>query len=143
METNQMDIDLIDLMNERNQQLRKITETRWNAWDEIYLSDSEWFILSLAYEEGKTVVAELTKCMEISRQATHKLIRNLADKGLVTIGQLRNNRKAKFIQLTSKGIKCYEKRKVLKTELEEEITSKLGEENLNKLKEILQTGWGI
>lgn len=138
-----MDVDLIDLIQMRSEQLRKIADRRWNERDYIYLSDSEWFILSQAYKEGKTAIADITKRMDISRQATHKFIRNLADKGLVKIDQLENNKKAKSIELTDQGMKCYEKKKSLKIELEKEIVNNVGGEQINKLKEILQAGWGL
>lgn len=138
-----MDVDLIDLIQMRSEQLRKIADRRWNERDYIYLSDSEWFILSQAYKEGKTAIADITKRMDISRQATHKFIRNLADKGLVKIDQLENNKKAKSIELTDQGMKCYEKKRSLKIELEKEIVNNVGGEQINKLKEILQAGWGL
>lgn len=136
-------LDLIDLISERHQQLCKLAESLWNERSDIYLSNSEWFILSRIYQKGKTTISHVTKRVDISRQATHKFIRNLENKGLVIIKQLENNKKEKSIELTNLGKECYEKNEALKALLESQILKQLGAEKVQQLKEILKSDWGL
>ena len=135
-------MNLIDLMSERHIQLRKLLGKRWNESNGIYLSNSEWFILTRIYQEGQTTISFVTKQVDISRQATHKFIKRLTEKGLVVVDKMENNKKEKSITLTEMGKECYEKNEALKVELETEIKSEIGAENVERLKEIMKLDWG-
>jgi len=135
-------LNLIDLMSERHIQLRKLLGKRWNESNGIYLSNSEWFILTRIYQEGQTTISFVTKQVDISRQATHKFIKRLTEKGLVVVDKMENNKKEKSITLTEMGKECYEKNEALKVELETEIKSEIGAENVERLKEIMKLDWG-
>lgn len=135
-------LDLIDMLSERHLQLRKLTEKLWNDSSDIYLSNSEWFILARMYKKQLTI-AYVTKHVDISRQATHKFIRNLEAKGLVEINNVENNKKDKCIRLTKLGEECYEKNQLLKANLEKEIAVKIGPEQLKILKDLLKLDWGL
>ena len=69
-------LDLIDLISERHIQLRSITEKLWNDNSDIPISNSEWFILARIYKKQPTI-SYVSKHVDISRQATHKFIKNL------------------------------------------------------------------
>ena len=79
MDTELNDLDLIDLSSERHLQLRSITEKLWNDTSDIYISNSEWFIIARVYKKQPTI-SYVSKCVNISRQATHKLIKKLKQK---------------------------------------------------------------
>jgi DNA-binding MarR family transcriptional regulator len=136
-------LDLIDLISERHVQLRSITEKMWNNKSEIYISNSEWFIMARIYEKKQPTIAYVSKNVDISRQATHKFLKLLKEKGLVEIKNVENNKKEKCIQLTPLGEECFEKNESLKATLEEKITNKIGVEQLSFLKEILKADWGL
>jgi DNA-binding MarR family transcriptional regulator len=136
-------LDLIDLISERHVQLRSITEKLWNDNSEIYISNSEWFIIARIYEKKQPTISYVSKRVDISRQATHKLIKQLKEKGLVEIKNVENNKKEKCIQLTQLGEECYEKNATLKATLEEKITGEIGMEQISFLKEILKADWGL
>ncbi len=136
-------LDLIDLISERHVQLRNITGKMWNNNSPIYISNSEWFILARIYEKKQPTIAYVSKHVDISRQATHKFIKQLEAKGLVEIKNVENNKKEKCIQLTSLGEECYEKNEFLKATFEEKIAAEIGAEQLSFLKEILKANWGI
>ncbi|WP_375141622.1 MarR family winged helix-turn-helix transcriptional regulator [Bacillus sp. EB600] len=136
-------LDLIDLISERHVQLRSITEKLWNNNSTIYISNSEWFIIARIYEKKQPTISYVSKHVDISRQATHKFIKQLEEKGLVEIKNVENNKKEKCIQLTSLGEECYEKNESLKATLEEKIAAKIGAEQLSTLKEILKADWGL
>ncbi|MEH7336724.1 MarR family winged helix-turn-helix transcriptional regulator [Neobacillus drentensis] len=135
-------LDLIDLLSERHSLVRKISEKAWNDKSEIYISNSEWYIMARIYKKRPTI-SYVTKNVEISRQAIHKFITNLSEKGLVEIANVENNKKEKCIQLTALGEECYEKNAELKAQLEDKIAEKIGLEQVNMLKDLLKLEWGI
>ncbi|MFP5113962.1 MarR family winged helix-turn-helix transcriptional regulator [Bacillaceae bacterium C204] len=135
-------LDLIDLLSERHSLVRKISEKAWNDQSEIYISNSEWYIMARIYKKQPSI-SYVTKNVEISRQAIHKFIQKLSEKGLVEIKNVENNRKEKCIQLTALGEECYEKNAALKAQLENKIAEKIGAEQVTILKDILKLEWGI
>lgn len=98
-------LDLIDLLSERHSLVRKISEKAWNDKSEIYISNSEWYIMARIYKKQPTI-SYVTKHVNISRQAIHKFIKNLSAKGLVEIQNVENNKKEKCIKLTALGEEC-------------------------------------
>lgn len=136
------DIDLIDLISERHGILRKISEKSWNDSSDIYISTSEWYIMSRIYGNEPTI-SYVSKHVDISRQATHKFIKNLESKGLIQIINSLNNNKDKCVRLTELGEECYTKNRFLKEKLEKKIADKIGVEQIEILKNILKSDWGI
>ncbi|WP_264737521.1 MarR family winged helix-turn-helix transcriptional regulator [Cytobacillus firmus] len=135
-------LDLIDLISERHSLVRKIAEKAWNDQSDIYISNSEWYIMARIYKKRPTI-SYVTRNVEISRQAIHKFIKNLAAKGLVDVHNVENNKKEKCIELTILGEECYEKNEALKACLEHKIAEKIGTEQVKNLKNILKLDWGI
>ncbi|MBW8383580.1 MAG: winged helix DNA-binding protein [Youngiibacter sp.] len=135
-------LDLIDLISERHLLLRKITEKTWNDRSGISMSNSEWFIMARIYGIRPTL-AQVSKSVDISRQATHKLVRGLESRGLVIIEDSTENNKDKCIRMTPLGEECYEKNLALKAELIDRIADHIGCDKVSLLKEILMTDWGI
>ncbi|ASK63879.1 MarR family transcriptional regulator [Virgibacillus phasianinus] len=135
-------LDLIDLLSERHSLVRKISENDWNDQSNIYISNSEWYIMARVYKKQPTI-SYVTKNVEISRQAIHKFIKNLSAKGLVEINNVENNKKEKCIRLTALGEECYEKNEALKAKLENRIAEKIGVEQVKNLKSLLKLEWGI
>lgn len=142
MDSEFRNMDIIDMVSERHLQLRKLTEKRWNDSSDIYLSNSEWFIMARIYKKQPTI-AYVSKNVDISRQATHKFIKNLEAKGIVEISSVEYNKKDKCIRLTKLGEECYEKSQSLKLNLEKEITDKIGSEQFTLLKDLLKLDWGL
>jgi DNA-binding MarR family transcriptional regulator len=142
LETNLHKLDIVDLISERHIQLRSIIEKVWNDSSDIYISNSEWFIMARIYK-NKPTISNVSKNVDISRQATHKFIKSLESKGLVVISSLENNKKDKCIQLTELGEECYEKNQAIKAELVEKIIGQLGTEKFHLLNDILKLDWGL
>jgi len=136
-------LDLIDLISERHVQLRKIIEKLWNENGEIYISNSEWFILARIDQYNEPTVSCLTKSVDITRQATHKFIKSLKSKGLVEVNNVKNNKKEKYVTLTEFGKECLTKYLKVKEDLEAKIAEKIGLEQVEKLKELLRTEWDL
>ncbi|MBP1919314.1 MarR family transcriptional regulator [Youngiibacter multivorans] len=135
-------LDLIDLISERHLLLRKITEKTWNDRSDISISNSEWFIMARIYRIRPTL-AQVSKSVDISRQATHKIVRGLESRGLVIIEDSTENNKDKCISMTTLGEECYEKNLALKAELIDNIADHIGRDKVTHLKEILMADWGI
>lgn len=135
-------LDLIDLLSERHGQLRGIAEKLWNETSEIAISNSEWYIMSRIYKR-QTTIANVSKNVDITRQATHKFIKNLKAKGLVNVMDGENNKKEKRIELTPLGEECYEKNEDLKATIEKQIIEKIGDEQVELLKKVLKMDWEI
>ncbi|WP_286230133.1 MarR family winged helix-turn-helix transcriptional regulator [Neobacillus mesonae] len=135
-------LDLIDLLSERHLLLREITEKLWNDSSEIYISNSEWFIMARIYKKQPTI-SYVSKNVDISRQAVHKFIKKLESKGLVEIMNVENNNKEKCIKLTPLGDECYEKNAALKASLEKKIADTIGEKQVAFLKDLLKSDWGV
>ncbi|WP_347403249.1 MarR family winged helix-turn-helix transcriptional regulator [Gracilibacillus dipsosauri] len=135
-------LSLFDMLSERQIQLRKLLEDLRNDHSEIILSNSEWYILA-KIDKKEPTIASVAKNVDISRQATHKFIKNLAAKGLIEIIDAKHNKKEKCIRLTDLGISCYEKNEALKKELEDKMAVKIGKEQLQYLKNMLKIDWGL
>lgn len=142
MDSKLKDLDLIDLLSERHVQLRGKIEKLWNEASDIAISNSEWFIMSRIYKK-KTTISYVTKHVDLTRQAIHKLVKKLEAKGLIEISNHESNKKDKCIELTKLGEECYEKNKRIKTNLEKEIEENIGPENMNLLKKLLKSDWGF
>lgn len=134
--------DLIDLLSERHNSMRRTLEKKWNDHSEIHISTSEWYILSRVYKNQPTI-SHITKNVDISRQAIHKHVRNLAAKGLVEIKNVEYNKKEKYLQLTALGEECYEKYGALKAQLINKISKKIGSTEVEILNNILKLDWGF
>lgn len=135
-------LDLLDSLSERHSQLRQLAEQLWNETSDISISNSEWYIMSRIYKKQPTI-ADVSKNVDISRQATHKFIKNLKSKGLVNVMDVENNKKVKCIELTPLGEECYEQNEALKATIEKKLAEKIGEDQLELLKNLLKIDWGI
>lgn len=141
-DTELQQVNIIDLLSERESIVRRVADRAWEDADDIKISNSEWYVLAKIYQK-QPPISHVTKSVDISRQAIHKLIKNLAAKGLVEIEDMEDNRKEKRIRLTELGEACYEKNEAVKARLEERIAETLGPEQFRVLKAILKADWGI
>ncbi|MFC4409636.1 MarR family winged helix-turn-helix transcriptional regulator [Chungangia koreensis] len=135
-------LDVIDLISERHLMLRGKIEEYWNDNSELRVSNSEWFILAKVYKKSPTI-ASISKSVDITRQATHKLVKGLESKGLVEVQQAEGNKKEKTLSLTELGIENYERYLSIKENLMNQIIATIGEEKFTILKDILASDWKI
>lgn len=133
-------LQLIDLMNRKQLLLKNIREEKWEDLSNIPITNSEFYIMSKVYNK-EPLISHVARQVHFSRQATHKFIRQLEEKGLVETKYV--NLRDKSIALTDLGEQCYEKHVALKSELEKMIAKEIGEDNVKRLKEILTMDWGI
>lgn len=134
--------DVIDLLSERHEILRRLAEEKWNKHNHIYISNSEWNILGKIYNKQLTI-SDVAKDVDFSRQATHKFIKNLEAKGLVTVCKVEHSKKHKAIRMTEFGEECYKKNEQYKAEIEQQLINTIGEEHVTRLKHILRLNWQL
>ena len=82
-------------------------------------------------------IAELARFLQISRQAVHKTIHKLKDKGHLELVIDKNNKKDRKIIITENGKNERIKRLEDIVEIEKKISWVMGERNLDYVKEIL------
>lgn len=105
-------LDLFDLISERHNMVRKVLGERWSEMSDVSISNSEWYIMTKIYKNQPTI-SSITKSVQITRQATHKFIKKLEEKGLVNVLNA-NNKRDKCIELTELGERCVEKYNFIK-----------------------------
>jgi len=134
--------DVIDLLSERHELLRRLAEEKWNEQNDIYISNSEWYILGIIYKKQLTI-SDVAKNVKFSRQATHKIIKSLEVKGLVTVMSVEHSKKHKAIRMTEFGEDCFEKNQLCKAEIEKQLVDTIGEDQVSRLKNILNLNWDM
>ena len=82
-------------------------------------------------------IAELARVLQISRQAVHKTIHKLKDKGYLELVIDKNNKKDRKVIITENGKNERNKRLEDIVEIEQKISWVIGERNLDYVKEIL------
>src|SRR5690606_242816 len=105
MSLKQDSLSVIDLMTNRHHHLKKLAKHLWEQTSMDPISNSELFILTKISEVEQTTIANISKQVDISRQATHKFISRLKEKNLVEVGSLAHNKKEKAISISPLGKK--------------------------------------
>ncbi|AWC95971.1 TPA: winged helix-turn-helix transcriptional regulator [Morganella morganii subsp. morganii] len=104
------------------------------------MSNSEWYILSRVYDQPVSI-ADISATVTISRQAIHKFIRQMEEKGLITIFDVQGSKKLKGVKMTPYGQQCYDAYEAIKTGLCDEIAAAVGQENLALIIRLFQQTW--
>lgn len=132
--------NIIDLINEKQLRLWKIKQDKWNTNNSVQLTNTEWSILALIYGNLPTI-SEVAQQLGITRQAAHKTIKSLDNKGFIVVNPVENNNRNKCIKLTPLGEEFFLENQKIKNEMEKEIGQKIGQDKLNLLKELLKGDW--
>lgn len=133
---------LFDLIQERFHAMNELLENLWVSFSNKSISLSEWNVIAKIFGQ-KMFMSQVTKQVSISRQATHKIVKRLEEKGIVEIFKVEYNKRDNCICLTPYGEQCYKKYEELKKEIEKEIIEKIGDNNFQMLKTLLQRDWGL
>lgn len=133
-------LEIIDLVSEWHTRLRAELETSWNKESEVAMSNTEWHILTKIYS-GMHAISDITKSVYITRQATHKHLKNLQAKQLVEIYSDDQNKKKKNVQLTTQGVYLIQRYNELKDSLECTLKKSIGDVAYNELRTILSKAW--
>lgn len=118
--------------------LRREVEERWSESGEEDITHTEAMLLA-KINMGKISLAEVARQANVSRQAMHKCAKKLEEKGYLEFIASESNQT--YTCLTEKGVLYCKKSNELKDIIEEEITQKLGEENMKLIKKLLECEW--
>lgn len=134
---NNSSLSLIDLISEKHLELRKrLHETNGQP-----INKSEAHILAILNVQGLLSISELSRLIGMSRQGAHKYIQGLLSAGLVELVQVEGNVRDKHVALTPAGHTSRERFEETKSELERMIAERIGEEQVELLKRLLQEDW--
>src|SRR5699024_12090127 len=114
------DPGLIDLLKQRHHEVQENVQKAWDEKNDLYISDSGWLIMACIYEEPLPM-SNVTRQMGITRQAIHKFIKSLCEKGLIDAYDMESNKKEKWVALTRFGKRSYSKRMDWDTQLKDEL----------------------
>lgn len=134
--------DLISLIAEKQRAIRRTCQVKWKEVHGIYIADSEWAILELALKNTITI-SDAAKSIGITRQASHKLVRSMEDKGLVKIYESEVYKNRKYIIPSDLGKECADMQKKMKDSLVDKMEQTIGVQRTRELKEILSMDWGL
>lgn len=117
----------------------RLNKKRANT-DYKMLSEAEVKVLATLRGEELTI-SEIARKLNVSRQAVHKIISNLAERKLVKLEYIEGNSRDKRIVFTHSGNLM--KKAAAKTlqDLEQEVKSALGSHDFHILKSLLEKDW--
>ena len=127
---------LLDLLGEKHNLLRHLFDEAWSKEHEVALSATEWLILSKLIQKP-LAIAQVTKALSITRQATHKSIRSLEKKGFIEIYPCAENLRVKMAKPTIEGTAIYTGGKKAKQTLERKLVKSLKPKDLQVLVRLL------
>ncbi|MGW7977038.1 HTH domain-containing protein [Staphylococcus xylosus] len=135
--------DLINLISDRHNDLRqKVEYITAQQLPHVHFSSSEWYLITII-KYGSPSLAELTRTINLTRQAIHKAVKQLEHKQVVHIEAVPNNKKEKRVTLTKSGIACYERYIDNKHQLIDYIASVIGISQTEQLQQLLQQDWHL
>jgi len=82
-------------------------------------------------------ISELARILGVSRQAVHKTIHKLKDKGYLELVISRNNKKDRLVKITQSGQDIRKQGAEYLMKIERKLSWSIGERNLDYVKEIL------
>ncbi|MBH1939300.1 MarR family transcriptional regulator [Mobilitalea sibirica] len=137
MESEANNLNLIELINLKYYKFKKMIEKECKNSYNIFITNSEWLVIYLIYGKQPTI-SEIAQQVNITRQATHKCIKALNSKGIITINNVVNNNKKKCLKLTPLGERLFLENNMFKEAVERDLAEQIGLENLNLLKSLLK-----
>lgn len=136
MEKESNNTNLIDLLNSKYYKFKKMNEELCSSLYNISITNSEWSVIYLIRGKQPTI-SEIAQQVKITRQATHKCIKVLNSKGIITINNVVNNNKKKCLKLTPLGEQLYSENILLKEAIVRDLEAKIGLDNINLLISLL------
>lgn len=105
-----------------------------SGWPRLSATRSRIF---LALSRGPVRVSDLTRELDVSRQAVHKLLDGLEDDGLIQRRTDDHDRRAHRVTLTDRGRELASDAGRILVELERELARRIGSSRLRALREAL------
>lgn len=134
------ELNLIDLLSEKHKKLRREVMKIWQEKNGEEITDTEAHLLGMLDKKSMTV-AESARKVNVSRQAAHKCAKKLIEQGYITMKAIEGNNRDKLIVLTTKGEEYCSEMLKIKKQIEEDISVKIGHENVERLKTYMRKDW--
>ena len=122
--------DVVEMLDERMAKLREGTPL-----EGVRPSDAKTFMLAARHPR---TISDIAKAMNVSRQAVHKSVQRLQDRGAVSLHPAPDSRRDKIVVITQTG---HDARKLVANNIaiiEQEIENRIGKVRLENLREILK-----
>lgn len=136
MEKEVDNLNLIDLLNSKYYKFNKMNKELCSSSNNISITNSEWSVIYLIRGKQPTI-SEIAQQVNITRQATHKCIKVLNSKGIITVNNVVNNNKKKCLKLTPLGEQLYFENILLKEAIVRDLAAQIGFDNINLLISLL------
>lgn len=139
-ENNFLTANLKGLLQEKLWLLDKRLQEKRSASRYQSLTEAEAKIFATLRGESLTI-SEISRRLNVSRQAVHKLVSQIIDKNLLRLEALPNNARDKKIVFTKEGEALKKEAARVLAELEQEVENEIGVKNLHLLKSLLAKDW--
>lgn len=91
---------------------------------------------------GRTLtLSEIARHRGVSRQAIHRTVSGLVDRGLLRIDPAENSKRDKVVVITEAGQKKRDDVATVLRQIENEIAAAMGRDRLEQLRELLSRDW--
>ncbi len=109
------------------------------GWQSVSRTESQIMLLSAA---GLTRPADLARTLGVSRQAINQVLTGMRERGLLELVPDEADRRAKRISFSEEGRGIREATLQIMTEMEAELSRRLGPDTLAQLQSVLDQDWG-
>ena len=101
-----------------------------------------WSMVLVNVADGITRPIKLAENIGVSRQAMHKILEQMENEGFIEIAQDPHDRRAKIVDFNSRARHLQRAALTLLAQIETQLASRIGKEELRALKVILDSDWG-
>ena len=115
-----------------------LEEAKKYGYDEIDIISSSKILTFV--DNGVTTISSIANKIGISRQAVHKIVKNLLEKEFLTLSH-QESKRDKMIVMTKKGEELLVCRKKVMSKVEAKIAEHISQESFCQLKKILNQEW--
>lgn len=137
MNTANRSLGLIDLISEKHMELRK----KLHEASGQPVNKSEAHILTVLSINGDLTISQTGRLIGMTRQGVHKYMQGLQAAGLVEPSAEAVNARDHHMSLTPKGLEVVRVLEETKRQLEEQISSRLGQAETELLLKLLREDW--
>lgn len=128
------------LMQDRSEWIGARLKERMAADETSDFSPSEAKIFG-TLRGRRLTISEIARLRGVSRQAIHRTVSGLVDRGYLRLEQAEDNRRDKVVVVTARGQRQREKAGETLRRIEEEIAEVIGRKRLETLRQILMEDW--
>lgn len=138
MECQDLDIKFLLLNKLSLVEELSLEEAKTYGYDDMDIISSSKILTFV--DNGVVTISSIAQKIGISRQAVHKIVKNLNEKGFLNLSH-QESKRDKQIVMTAKGEELLKCRQDVMSKVEKKIAAKLGYENFCRLKKLLVQQW--